>query len=77
MNNEIPYSDAISELENILSDIENENIGVDELTEKVKRAAFLIRICREKLFKTEEEVNAILLELKEIDSHSADNNNSD
>jgi exodeoxyribonuclease VII small subunit len=38
---------------------------VDELSEKVKRAAELIRICKTKLTTTEESVNTILKELEE------------
>jgi exodeoxyribonuclease VII small subunit len=54
------YSKAIEELETIVAEIENENISVDELSAKVKRAAELIRICKTVLYKTEEEVNAVL-----------------
>lgn len=54
------YTDAITELEAIVSEIENATIGVDELSEKVKRAAGLIKYCRQKLTSTEKEVNSIL-----------------
>ncbi|NQU35128.1 MAG: exodeoxyribonuclease VII small subunit [Bacteroidetes bacterium] len=63
MSNKILYSDAITELEQIVSSIENEDVNVDELGVKVKRAAELINICKEKLHNTEEEVNAILKNL--------------
>ena len=56
-------SEAIIELENIVSDLENATIGVDELSEKVKRASELIKFCRSKLTSTEKEVNAILQNL--------------
>lgn len=65
MAENILYSEAYEELETIVNDIENEDISVDDLSAKVKRAAMLIRICREKLSKTEEEVNKILAEIKE------------
>jgi len=60
MSKTITYAEAIIELETIVSDIENASIGVDELSEKVKRAAELIRFCRSKLTSTEKEVNSIL-----------------
>ena len=60
----ISYSDAITELETIVSEIENEEISVDELAEKVKRASMLIKVCKDKLTKTENEVNEVLKELK-------------
>jgi len=37
---------------------------VDELSGKVKRAALLIKICKDKLTATEGDVNAILKELE-------------
>ncbi len=58
------YSQAIEELEKIVSEIENEDISVDELAEKVKQAAELIRICKAVLYKTEQEVDAILKEMQ-------------
>ncbi|HPG33085.1 MAG: exodeoxyribonuclease VII small subunit [Lentimicrobiaceae bacterium] len=63
MSPAITYTEAILELETIVSDIENASIGVDELSEKVKRAAELIKICRNKLTSTDKEVNSILKSL--------------
>ncbi len=63
MKKEIPYTQAIEELEEIVSSIENEDVNVDELSIKVKRAAELIKICNDKLHNTEEEVNSILKEI--------------
>jgi exodeoxyribonuclease VII small subunit len=63
MSKNINYTEAIVELESIVSDIENASIGVDELSEKVKRAAELIKFCRSKLTSTEKEVNSILSNL--------------
>ncbi len=59
------YSQAIEELENIVTEIENEDISVDELSAKVKRAAVLIRICKTVLYKTEEDVNTVLKGMRE------------
>ncbi len=64
MEKKINYSDAILELEKIVAEIEEGEISVDILSDKVKRAAELIRICKEKLTKTEEDVSKILEELK-------------
>jgi len=57
------YTDAFRELQEIVSEIEQGEISVDDLSEKVKRASLLIRICKEKLSRTEEDVNKILKEL--------------
>ncbi len=64
MSEELNYTDAYNELQEIVGEIENGNISVDELSEKVKRAALLIKICKTKLTKTEEDVNTILKELE-------------
>lgn len=59
------YQAAFEELELIVNEIEGGEISVDELSEKVKQAARLIKICKNKLTSTEEEVNEILKELEE------------
>ncbi|MEI6172288.1 MAG: exodeoxyribonuclease VII small subunit [Bacteroidota bacterium] len=64
MNKEPNYSEAFNELQKIVSEIEGGDISVDELSEKVKRAALLIRICKNKLTSTEEDVSRILKELE-------------
>lgn len=61
----ISYKDAIEEIEEILLQIENEELDVDDLSEKVKRVSSLIKICKDKLHKTEEEVENILKEMDE------------
>ena len=63
MKKEILYTKAIEELEEIVTSIENEDVNVDELSVKVKRAAELINICKDKLQKTEEEVDSILKDI--------------
>lgn len=64
MSKEIKYSEAFEELKQIVSDIEDGEISVDELSIKVKRASELIKLCKEKLTSTEEDVNQILKELE-------------
>lgn len=63
------YTEAFEELQTIVLEIEQGEISVDELSEKVKRAAHLIQICKSKLSTTEEDVNKIL---KELDSATKD-----
>lgn len=64
MANEIKYTEAFDELQQIVRDMEDGEITVDELSVKVKRAAELIKICKNKLTSTEEDVNLILKELE-------------
>jgi len=67
MEKKLNYSQAYQELQTIVSEIENDDISLDDLSEKVKRASILIRICREKLTSTESEVNEILKEINPED----------
>jgi len=67
MSNQETYREAIEELEGIVSQIENEQIDVDILTEKVKRATYLIKLCKTKLRTTEEQVKDVLSELEQED----------
>lgn len=58
------YQLAFEELKTIVAEIEQGEISVDQLSEKVKRATQLIIICKAKLTATEEDVNKILKELE-------------
>lgn len=62
---QLTYEQAYKELESIISDIEDGEIGVDALSEKVKRAAELIAFCKQKLSTTESDVQKILDDLKD------------
>ena len=59
----LTYSQAKQELEQIVSAIESGELDVDALTEKVKRASILIAFCKEKLTKTDKELQKILDEI--------------
>ena len=63
MEKKMTYAEAAAELEQIVTEIEEGDVSVDELSGKVKRAALLLRFCKEKLSGTEEEVKGILDEL--------------
>ena len=65
MEKKISYTEAMKELEAIVAEIEQGEITVDTLSDKVKRASELIKICKHKLVSTEEDVSKILEELKE------------
>ena len=63
MSKEPNYTEAFEELQEIVLEIEQGEISVDKLSEKVKRAAILINVCKAKLTSTEEDVTKILKEL--------------
>jgi len=61
------YKEAVSEIDDILGKIENEELDVDELSQRVKRISQLIKFCQDKLHKTETEVEDILKGMEEKD----------
>ena len=58
------YKKAIEELESILQLLEQNEVDVDQMTQQLKRATELIGFCREKLHKTDVELQAIFKELE-------------
>jgi exodeoxyribonuclease VII small subunit len=64
MAKKLSYSEAYTELQQIVDEIENAEIGIDLLDEKIKRASVLLKICKDKLHKTEENVMAVLEEIR-------------
>jgi len=56
------YREATQELEDILRAIENDSVDVDELTQKVKRSAQLIKFCKEKLRSAEKAIDQVFNE---------------
>ncbi len=57
------YSQALKELEKIVKEIESEEVDVDILAEKIKRASQLISFCKGKLRTAEDEVKKVLAEM--------------
>lgn len=63
---ELTYKSAMAELETIIRTMESENCEIDRLAEYTSRATVLLKFCKESLFKTHEEVEACLEELKRL-----------
>jgi exodeoxyribonuclease VII small subunit len=60
MEEQINYAQAFDELQKIVGLIERGEVTIDELSAQVKRAAYLIRICRQKLNETEQDIEEVL-----------------
>ena len=58
------YGESIEKLRTIVANIEDGELDIDDLSEKVKEATRLIKLCKEKLCKADEEVQKILEELQ-------------
>ena len=57
---QVKYEDAVRELEQIVHQMENNEFDIDQLSEKLKRAQMLIKLCKDKLTQTDEEIKKIL-----------------
>lgn len=55
----LTYESALQELQSIVSSLQDSAVGMDDLSEKVSRAAELLKFCREKLRETEEKVGGL------------------
>lgn len=60
MAKEFKYEAAMMQLEEIVKKMENGNLDVDSLCEQLKVAQKLIKQCKDKLTKTDEEIKKIL-----------------
>ena len=57
------YNEAIEKLRRIVAEIDKDELDVDLLSEKVKEASRLIKLCKEKLYKVDADVRNVLEEL--------------
>ncbi|MGA0059740.1 MAG: exodeoxyribonuclease VII small subunit [Planctomycetota bacterium] len=69
---DLTYAQASAELEEILDAIESGTADVDVLSEKVERAAELIRFCRETLAGTEQRVRKVVEDLAQPEAPAGD-----
>ena len=60
MNQEMKYEKAYAELQTIVRQMENDELDIDQMAEQLKRAQELIKLCKDKLTKTDEEIHKIL-----------------
>lgn len=59
-NSEISYSLALEELQEILTELESDQIDIDELAKKVERANDLLQQCQKRLTSTQMQVEKII-----------------
>lgn len=53
------YETAMEELQSIITELQGEAVSIDDLSTKAKRAAQLIKECREKLRHTDQELKGL------------------
>ena len=60
----LTYTEATTELESILADLENNNdLSMDAIADKVKRAAILLKSCKKQLHDLDIEMEKIIKDL--------------
>ena len=62
MNEELKYEEALAQLDTIVRKMESNEYDIDELAAQLKTAQRLIKFCKDKLTKTEEELQKIQAE---------------
>lgn len=60
MAKETKYEEAVGKLESIVQRLENDEMGIDEMTAELKKAQQLIKLCKDRLTKTDDEIKKIL-----------------
>jgi len=60
---EIGYADAMAELGDILAELERDDLDVDVLAERVRRAGELITLCRARIARAQADVEGIVTNL--------------
>lgn len=62
---ELNYSEAVIEIEEILQSIENDELDIDVLSEKIKQVSELVKYCKKKLKQTESDIQQIIEEIED------------
>ena len=60
------YSQAMNRLEKIVSQIDNNELEIDELAERIKEANEIIAFCESKLTKADQEIEKYWLKSKKV-----------
>ena len=68
----IGYADAMQELEAILDELEGDELDVDVLAERVRRASELIKLCRSRITRAQDDVARIVADLEDFDTDDPD-----
>lgn len=59
---DLKYEEAMATLEQIVARMENNELDLDTMSEELKKAQQLIKLCKDKLTKTDQEIRKLLNE---------------
>lgn len=62
MEKDIKYDEAVKQLEAMAEEMESGKLDVDTICQQLQTAKKLIKLCKDKLIKTDEEVKKLLEE---------------
>lgn len=62
---DIGYAEALDELETILAELEESDVDVDVLADRVARASELIRVCRERIGNAKLQIEKVVAGLED------------
>jgi exodeoxyribonuclease VII small subunit len=71
-DDDIGYADAMSELGEILEELERDDLDVDVLAARVRRASELIKLCRGRIARAQSDVDRIVTDLESFATDSPD-----
>lgn len=60
MEKKLTYTQAMKQLEEIVGQLEDNSLDIDQLADKVRQAQELIKFCRDRLYKTDQEIQKLL-----------------
>jgi exodeoxyribonuclease VII small subunit len=66
------YADAMRELEAILDELGGDELDVDVLAERVRRASELIKLCRTRITRAQDDVARIVADLEDFAPDESD-----
>jgi exodeoxyribonuclease VII small subunit len=64
------YAEAMAELDDILGELERDDLDVDVLADRVKRASELIGLCRERIARAQTDVDQIVVDLESFTANA-------
>jgi exodeoxyribonuclease VII small subunit len=75
MSDEIGYADAMAELGVILAELDRDDLDVDVLADRVRRASELIKLCRARIARAQSDVDQIVTDLETFEVSVAGDGN--
>jgi exodeoxyribonuclease VII small subunit len=66
------YGEAMEELEAILAELEGDDLDVDVLAARVQRASELLKTCRARIVRAQQDVDRIVADLEDVEPGDGD-----